>query len=80
MNHTFSLLFYIKKDLRYTLEKASIFFRITVDGKRSEQSIQRMIEIDRWDSKAGRVKGNKADAKVINDYIDTIRVKVNKIH
>ena len=39
-----------------------------------------MIEIERWDAKAGRVKGNRADAKVINDYIDTIRVRINRIH
>ena len=67
MNHTFSILFYLKKDFRKKSNKAHIFFRITVDGKRSEQSIQRMIEIERWDAKAGRVRGNRADAKVVND-------------
>lgn len=80
MNHTYSLLFYIKKDTRISTKKAAILFRITVDGKRTEQSTKRSIEPERWDSKAGRVKGNKADARAINDHLDTIHLKINKIH
>ncbi|HHP7240068.1 MAG TPA: Arm DNA-binding domain-containing protein [Cyclobacteriaceae bacterium] len=37
-----------------------ILFRITVGGKRTKQSTKRFIEPERWDSRAGRVKGNKA--------------------
>ncbi|MFY0653023.1 MAG: site-specific integrase [Cyclobacteriaceae bacterium] len=51
-----------------------------MNGKRSEQSIKRSIEPERWDSKGGRVKGNRADARAINDLIDSIQVKINKIH
>lgn len=80
MEHTYSLLFYIKRDTRFSKKQAPIFFRITVNGKRSEQSIKRSIEPERWDSKAGRVKGNRADARAINDLIDAIRAKINKIH
>lgn len=80
MNHTYSILFYLKKEARSTNNKVSIILRITVDGKRAEQSTKRSIEPERWDSKAGRVKGNKADARAINDYLDTIHLKINKIH
>ncbi|MEM9897153.1 MAG: Arm DNA-binding domain-containing protein [Bacteroidota bacterium] len=80
MNHTYSILFYLKKEARSTNNKVSIILRITVDGKRAEQSTKRSIEPDRWDSKAGRVKGNKADARAINDHLDTIHLKINKIH
>lgn len=54
--------------------------RITVDGRRSEVSIKRRIEPARWDSKAGRVKGNKEDAREINNLIETMIIKVNRIH
>lgn len=80
MNHTFSLLFYLKKDTRSSSKKAPIHLRITVNGKRAEQSVKRSIEPERWDAKAGRVKGNKEDARTINSHLDTIQVKINRIH
>ncbi|MFY0689487.1 MAG: hypothetical protein JXQ90_20120 [Cyclobacteriaceae bacterium] len=61
MDHTFSLLFFLKKDNRITGTKSPIFLRITVNGKRVEQSVKRSIEHERWDTKAGRVKGNGAE-------------------
>jgi hypothetical protein len=80
MNHTYSILFYLKKEARSTNTKSSIILRITVDGKRAEQSTKRSIEPERWDSKTNRIKGNKADARAINDHLDTINLKINKIH
>jgi site-specific recombinase XerD len=80
MNHTFSVLFYIKKDTRSKSTKAPIFLRITVDGKRSEQSVKRSIEPERWDARAGCVKGHKEDSRIINDHLNSMRVKINKIH
>jgi len=80
MNHTFSVLFYIRKDKRVRSEKAPIYLRITVNGKRSEQSIKRSIDTERWDSDLGYVKGNKRDAKEINLLIDNLRLKIRQIH
>ena len=50
MNHTFSILFYIRKDNRVRSERAPLYLRITVNGKRAEQSIKRSIDTERWDS------------------------------
>ena len=55
MNHTFSILFYIRKDKRVRSERAPIYLRITVNGKRAEQSIKRSIDTERWDSDLGYV-------------------------
>lgn len=44
--------------------------RLTVNGQRSEISIKRRIDPERWDSHANRVKGNKEEAKEINSLID----------
>ncbi|MGL1885471.1 MAG: site-specific integrase [Reichenbachiella sp.] len=80
MKHTYSTLFYIKPDKRSKSKDCPIFLRITVNGKRTELSINRTISPDRWDSGAGKAKGYKADVKSINELIDTISAKINRIH
>lgn len=55
---------------------APIYARITVNGQRIDQSIQRSVEVSRWGSAAGRVKGNSADAHQLNMYLDTLTGKV----
>ena len=80
MKHTFSVLFYIKKDRRVKSAPAKIFLRITVNGKRAEHSIKRSVLPERWDSDLGYVKGNKGDAREVNLMIDNLRIKVRQIH
>ncbi len=80
MNHTFSIIFYLKKDLRSSSKKAPIFLRITVDGKRAELSTKRTIDPKKWDVKAGKVKGNREEARVINEHLSNLEHKVLKIH
>jgi integrase len=60
--------------------RALIFVRITVNSQRAEISVQRHIEVARWDKKRGRVKGNNEDAREINDLIDKTILKLNSIH
>jgi len=74
---TFSILFYLVKSKQNEKGEAPIYARITVDGIRSELSINRVIDVTRWDSSAGKVKGTKEDARSINEHIDTIRTKLN---
>ena len=67
---TFAILFYIVKSKKNKDEEAPIYARITVNGVRAEMSINRVIDINRWDSSAGKVKGNKEDARTINDHFN----------
>ena len=50
---TFSILFFIKKTKLLKNQKAPIYLRITVDGKRSEISINRSIDPAQWNEKTG---------------------------
>ena len=79
-NHTYSILFYIKQVKRSAKKTAGIYVRITVNTRRTEISAKRSIEPERWDSKQGRVKGNKEDAREINSHLDHIKLKLNKVH
>jgi site-specific recombinase XerD len=76
MNKTLGILFYVKKAKMDESGKAPIYVRITVDGIRSELSIKRTIQLERWSADAGKVKGNNEEAKSINSYIDTVRMKI----
>ena len=50
MQTSFSLLFYIKRSKADKNNRANIYLRITVNGKRSELSIERKADVDRWNS------------------------------
>ncbi|MCB2196773.1 MAG: site-specific integrase [Bacteroidetes bacterium] len=75
---TFSVLFYIKTDKKDSKGKSPIYYRITVNGKKVEGSINSKVLPSRWDGK-GHVKGTKEDALSINSHIDTIRSKIYAI-
>jgi hypothetical protein len=80
MKNSISQLFYIKKTKIDTNQKTNIYLRITVNGKRAEFSIQRKISIEKWNQSANRVKGFSKEAQEINQYIELITNKINKIH
>ena len=70
MNDRFSLLFFPKGSSLSKDGKVSIYLRITVNGKRSELSIQRKIDPNKWNSIAGRMSGNNEEAYAINRFIN----------
>ncbi len=76
MNKTLGILFYVKRAKIDDNGKAPIYVRITVDGIRSELSIKRNIELDRWIPSAGKVKGTNEEARSFNSYIDSVKIKI----
>jgi site-specific recombinase XerD len=79
MKNSFSQLFYVKRCKTDSHQKANIYLRITVNGRRSELSIQRKVSLEKWNLGSGRVKGYSIEAQEINLYIDIISNKINKI-
>lgn len=69
---TFSIIFFVKKHRSFH-GKAPIYARITVDGKRTDLSIKRKVESDRWDEVKGSARGNKPEVKVLNKYLEQVR-------
>lgn len=80
MNKTFGLLFYVKRSKIDDSGKAPIYLRITVDGQRTELSVKRDIEPERWNTEGGKVKGTTEEVKSINAYIDVVRAKIYDHH
>ena len=80
MNPSFTQLFYLKSRNRNKSVKVPIYLRLTVNGKRSELSISRKIEPEKWYARLGKMKGSDAKAVQLNQYLDTVRSKINRIH
>ena len=47
-----------------------IYVRITIQESRAEISLKRTVAFAKWDAASGRVKGNTAEAKEINQYLE----------
>ena len=80
MKTNFSLLFYFKRQKNYKSGPAPIYIRITVNGKRSENSTGRECEPSYWNAHAGRANGIKEATKVLNAYLDDLQKKVYEAH
>ena len=52
--------------------------RVTIEGQRFEVSTHRYVELCKWSSAAGKIKGNSEEARSTNQYLDSIKQKVYK--
>lgn len=79
MQPSFSILFYPRGNDADKHGNVPIYARITVNGKRSEFSIRRKVALDKWSSKAGKIKGNSAEARAFNWHLNEIESKLYRI-
>ena len=79
MNTSFTQLFYLKGKHFEKHVKVPIYLRLTVNGKRSELSISRKVDPEKWNARSGRMRGSGMEALQLNQYLDMVRAKVNKI-
>ncbi|PCE63113.1 site-specific integrase [Sediminicola luteus] len=77
-NNSFSLLFYPRISDLDKNGKATLFLRITVDGKRAELSLKRKVNPKTWCPISGKIKEKGLVSKEINDYIDELKVRVRQ--
>lgn len=76
MSKTFGLLFYLKKNKASASGTLPIYLRITIDGKRTEISTKRTIEIKKWSVEANKAIGRTEDIRELNAYLDSLVSKV----
>ncbi|MEQ8238715.1 MAG: Arm DNA-binding domain-containing protein [Cyclobacteriaceae bacterium] len=79
INHTFSTLCIIRSS-RSKNDKAPVYLRITVDGKRSEISTKEYVELDKWNRDKGRMKGSAEHTRSLNRRLDTWETKAKDYH
>lgn len=79
MKYSLAILFWLNKSKTNSKGKAPIYARITVNGHRTELATGERVEPERWNVKAGSVKGNQEEARRINTLLDQFRTKIRKI-
>jgi site-specific recombinase XerD len=75
--NTFAISFYQRIDKIDSKKTAPIFMRLTVKGERVDLSINRRIDVNRWED--GKAKGNSSEAKQLNLYLDSVKARVYEI-
>ncbi len=73
--NTFSILFWVDQK-NPNSDHALLYARITVNGKRANISLKRKLPIKLWDAKNKRAKGNSAEARQINLYLNQVNTKL----
>ncbi|MDI3318398.1 site-specific integrase [Pinibacter soli] len=76
MNRSFGLLFFPRKSRKKNEVEADIYLRITVDGRSVEISTKRQCDLQKWNYDTGRLNGKTEDAKLFNQYLDTLQQRV----
>lgn len=79
MKNTFSVLFYPKRRDLNSPNKANVYMRVTVNGRRIELSVNRKINLSKWNHKAGKLSGTKDEIRDFNNYLDALRNKIYDI-
>lgn len=71
--NTFGIQFIIRIPKNEKATEATVYARITVNGRRSEISLKKKIDPKFWDEAKGRAKGKRDESAGLNNYIERIR-------
>ncbi|TGD59131.1 site-specific integrase [Flavobacterium humi] len=73
---TFGVLFYLKKQKTSLQGKAPICARVTVNGKRTEISVKRSLNVNEWNEMKGMAKGNRKEITELNLFLTQFKAKI----
>lgn len=79
MKSNFNQIFFLKRSRSKVRATPSVYLRITIDGARTEFSLQRKCDPEKWISDKGRVNGKTEDVKAFNKYLDSVQSRVYEI-
>ena len=75
-----NVLFYPKKRENDNEGKSMIYARVTINGKRSEFSLGRRIDEQRWDSRGGKLRGTTIEVSNFNRFLDNVKNRLYDIY
>jgi site-specific recombinase XerD len=78
MKFELNVLFSLKRSKINKAGMVPVYLRITVNGERSELSVNRNIAPKRWDARLQREVGRSESARALNDYLDSLESQVKK--
>ena len=78
MKSTFSVIYYLKRQVVKKDGTVPVMGRITVDGNQTQFSCKLSVDPKLWDTKGGRVTGRSTTALETNRMLDKMRVRINR--
>ena len=78
MSATISILFYLKRAKVNSQGLIPIFQRITIDGKRLDNSTGKYIDPTKWSPVLSKMKGVSEEARTINGHLENLKALVLK--
>ena len=75
MDATISILFYLKRAKVNAQGLAPIFQRITINGRRLDNSTGKFVDPDKWHSEMSKMRGTSEEARSINGHLDNLKSK-----
>jgi site-specific recombinase XerD len=76
MNATISILFYLKRAKANAQGLAPIFQRITINGRRLDNSTGKFVDPSKWHPEMSKMRGNSEEARLINGHLNNLRTKI----
>ena len=80
MKSTFSVIYYLKRQVVKKDGTVPVMGRITVDGSQTQFSCKLTVDPKLWDTKGGRVTGRSSAALETNRMLDKMRVRIQLLH
>jgi hypothetical protein len=77
MANNITILFHTRIVGKAENELVPIYLRISINGKRIEQTTNRNVDRLKWSASTNRMIGASAEAKVLNNFLDALK---NKVH
>lgn len=70
---TFSVLFWVYNQRSDKNNSSNIYARITLNGKKVNLSLKQKVNLDSWDPKRQKLKGNGKTSREVNYYLDEVK-------
>lgn len=74
-----ALLFWANKAKSDQNGEMPVYARVTIMGKRAEISLRKRVAPEKWDAKAGMMKGNNEDARAFNKQIFSVDTDLREL-
>jgi site-specific recombinase XerD len=72
-SNTFGIQFVIRLPKQQKNDQATVFARISVNGRRCEISLKKKVNPQNWDDIKGKARGTKEEIRKLNEHIERVR-------
>jgi len=72
-SNTFGIQFVIRLPKQQKNDQATVFARISVNGRRCEISLKKKVKPQNWDDAKGKARGTKDEIRKLNEHIERVR-------